>query len=137
MLGTGCSPTDIMIVFEHYVSPFSQHLNSLQVSQRFLPLLRKKASHICVFRFLLLLLLFLFILFNGAVTAFFVVYCFLRVNDVRSAIKVVHINLNVTRLFLRSFLPYFCQPCKKDSCVFFSKRVQWLDPLHRGCLSMN
>lgn len=33
---------------------------------------------------------------------FFVLYCFLRVNDVRVAIKVVHINLNVIRLFLRS-----------------------------------
>lgn len=70
----------------------------------FLPLLRKKASRTCVFRFLLLLLLllFLFILFNGAVTSFFVVYCFLRVNDVRVAIKVVHINLKVIRLFLSS-----------------------------------
>lgn len=32
---------------------------------------------------------------------FFLVYCILRVSDVRVVIKVVHINLNVVRLFLR------------------------------------
>jgi len=32
---------------------------------------------------------------------FFLVHFILRVNDVRVVIKVVHINLNVVRLFLR------------------------------------